>query len=190
MIILLMSTVLIIYKIRQRYQTTDDDEEKPHEKRANVLLLFSPANPQSDEQLIMENIVKELLRYGIYSTFFQNTSMKGCVAEWVDQNVKSCRKTFLVCNNQFAKEWVEHKPDILCGNSLVYVLRQVVDSYVVSDKRKLEKFAVLYLRKKDQGCLDYSYIGNMKSFLVDSQDETHFKQIVRFVLDQPIYTLA
>ena len=152
-----------------------------------MLLLYSPANSQRDVECILENFVKELHEYGIHSVFYQNSSMKGCVADWVNTNVKTCRKIFLVCNQQFAKEWVEPTADPLCGNSVVYVLRQVVDSYVKNDKRQLEKFAVLYLRKKDQNCLDYPFTRNMKSFLVNPQD---LEQIVSFIHDLPIYKLA
>lgn len=158
-------------------------------KETKVLLLFSPANSQHDQECILENVVKELAKYDIHSVFFENTIMKGCVAEWVDTNIKTCSKIFLVCTKQFAREWVEATADYLHGNSVVYVSRQVVDSYVKVDKRKLQKFAILYLRKTDQNCLDYPFTQNMTSFLVNPQDKTRLEQIVRFIHDQPKYTL-
>ena len=196
--LLLLLVLFICMRLqRQKPEDTKDDpdpgkerEESSDESTIRVLILFSPANSKYDQECILENIVKALAEYSIHSVFYENSSVRGSVADWVATNVKTCRKIFLVCNKQFAQEWMQPTGDYLRGNSIVYVLRQVIDSYVSHDRRKLEKFALLYLRKKDQACLDYPYTGNLKSFLVNPQDEAHPKQIVRFIYDTPTHVLA
>ena len=172
-----------------RYQVSDKGEGSCCVKQ--VLVLFSPAHSQYDNKCVLENVVKALHQYdGIHPVFFQKSCVNGSVADWVTDNIKNSSKVLLVCNEQFAEEWTQLTGNYLLGNSVVYVLRQVIDSYVKHDKRELDKFAVLYLRKADQKCLDDPFIRNMKSFLVNPQDVTYLEEVVRFICDQPTYTFA
>ncbi len=138
----------------------------------------------------MENVVKTLAEYNIQSVFFDRPKVRGSVAEWVARNVESCSKVLLVCNKQFALEWkttVEEDPVTSC--SVVYVLHQVIDSYVRCDRVMLEKFAILYLRRKDCKLIESPYLKNMTSFFVDPHDVRQSEQIIRFINDTPTYTL-
>ena len=163
------------------------DNEEVIEKQ--VLVLFSYGHSQ-DVQCVLENVVKALHQYdGIHPVFFQKSCVNGSVADWVTDNIKNSSKVLLVCNEQFAMEWTQVAVDNLFENSVVYILHQIIDCYVKHDKRELDKFAVLYLRKADQKCLDDPFIRNMKSFLVNPQDVTYLEEVVEFIHDQQHFQL-
>lgn len=192
-VLLVLAIILIITKRQaklQKRKVAPPSPPKPGAVKRRILVLYSQISSKYDQECILENVVKALSDYRVDSTYYDGPCVRGSVADWVATHVKCSDKVLLVCNKQFAMEWVRQTASSLYGQSLVYVLRQLVDSYVKNDKNVLEKFAILYLRKKDQNCLDNPYLKNMKSFLVNPQDVAHLEHIVRFVYDTPTYTLA
>lgn len=153
-------------------------------------MLYSQSVSRYDRECILENVVKALMEYNVECVYFEGSCVKGSIADWMAAHVRSCNNVLLVCNKQFAVEWSQARGSSLYGHSLVYILRQLVDSYVKHDKKMLEKFAILYLRRKDQNCLDNPYLRNMKSFLVNPSDVEQFEHIVRFICEKAMYKLA
>jgi len=157
-----------------------------------VLVLFSQASSIKDEMSVMELVVKGVSLYsGVHCLYFDKPSVRTSVAEWVEGAIKRSDKVLLVVNKEFVKEWDSLKAYLPHGESLVYVARQVVDSFVMRDKQQLSKFALVFLRKEDQRSLlkDSLYLQTVKSFLVVPQGVAGLEGLVRFILDVPTYTL-
>ena len=152
-------------------------------------MLFSQASSTYDEECIMENIIKALNLYRVNCVFFDKPCVKGTVTDWVISKVHDCHRVLMVCNKEFITEWKSHTITLVHGDSIVYVANQIISSYVSHDKHYLDKFAVLYLRKKDLEYVDCPILKNMKSFLVDPQDKTQLEQTIRFIDDTPTYIL-
>lgn len=188
---LVLATILVLTKrqaiLRQSKMqapaTPSDPKPLPSRK---VLVLYSQLSSKFDQECILENVVKALSEYGVDSLYYDCPFMRGSITDFLATNVKCCDKILLICNKKFALEWGRPTASSLRSQSLVYVLRQLIDSYIKHDKKTLEKFAILYLRRKDQACLNDPYLKNLKSFLVDPKDVTH---IARFIFDTPTYTL-
>ncbi len=158
-----------------------------------VLVLFSQASSVKDEMSVMEHVVKGVSLYsGVHCLYFDKPSVRTSVAEWVEGAIKRSDKVLLVVNKEFVKEWDSLKAYLPHGESLVYVARQVVDSFVMRDKQQLSKFALVFLRKEDQRTLlkDSLYLQTVKSFLVVPQAVAGLEGLVRFILDVPTYTLT
>lgn len=189
LVIFILATVLILCILSRKCQVTPLD--LPESKFCTkVLVLFSQASPRHEEECIMENVVKMLAEYSIESVVFDRPCVRGSIADWVFRNVESCCKVLLVCNKQFAEEWKKGiNDDPVSSCSVVYVLHQVIDSYVRYDKAVLDKFAILYLKKKDCNLIENPYLRNMTSFLVDPHDSRHSQQLIRFITDTPTYAV-
>ena len=157
-----------------------------------VLVLFSQASSIKDEMSVMEHVVKAVSLYsGVNCLYFDKPSVQTSVAEWVEGAIKKSDKVLLVVNKEFVKEWDSPKAYLPHGESLVYVARQVVHSFVMRDKQQLSKFALIFLRKEDQRNLlrDSLYLQSVKSFLIQPQAAAELESLVRFILDVPTYML-
>ena len=156
-----------------------------------VLVLFSQASSIKDELSVMEHVVKGVCVYGVHCLYFDKPSVRTSVAEWVEGGIKRSDKVLLVVNKEFVMEWDSPKAYLPHGESLVYVARQVVHSFVMRDKQQLSKFALVFLRKEDQHALlkDSLYLQSLKSYLVQPQALGELEGLVRFILDVPTYSL-
>ena len=193
--ILVLTVVFIFSRVKRKQADLEKMQESPPSPpelppAKQVLVLYSQNSSKYDQECVLENVVKALAEYSVESVYFDNPIVRGTVPTWVAKNVECCDKVLLVCNRQFALEWSRSTANSHGPPSLVYVLRQLIESYVKHDKQVLEKFAILYLRKKDQKCLDNPYLKNMKSYFVDPQNEVHLDQLLRFIIDQQTHILA
>ena len=184
---MVLTAIVAIIRVTKKNRACEEISDRIN---ATVLVLFSQASPKKDEECILENVVKTLNEYSIGTVFFDRPQVKAPVPDWVAAQVKSSNKVLLVCNKQFAAEWNKATEDNVMTSSVVYVLRQVINGYVNHDRGMLEKFAVLYLRKKDANLIDSPFLKNMAHFFVDPHNEKQMEQIVRFIDNKSTYSFV
>lgn len=155
------------------------------------MVIFSLASPKQDWDCIVKNVIGPLYTYyAVRSVFFERSVVRGDVAGWLEDMIKSCDKVLLVYNKEFAMEWREPSSVLLTGESIVYATQQIVHGYVLHNRNYLEKFAVLYLRRKDQDYMDSCYLQNVGSFLVDPHDHAKLDLLAQFITGTPTIIFA
>ena len=181
------------YRSRDKLQDkTPVHPIKENEAEKTVLVLFSQASSIKDELSVMEHVVKAVSVYGVHCLYFDKPSVRTSVAEWVEGGIKRSDKVLLVVNKEFVMEWDSLKAYLPHGESLVYVAKQVVHSFVMRDKQQLSKFALVFLRKEDQRDLlkDSLYLQSLKSYLILPHALGELESLVKFILDIKTYTLS
>ena len=158
-----------------------------NEDMKSVLVLFPPECPE--ERWILENITKNLNEYrNIDCKFFDDSQCRDSLSRWVEDCIKSCKKVLLVCNRAFAAEWNSTTSEGY-WRPIVYITKQIIESYTQNNKTHLEKFAVLYLKKEDRESIDCLYFKRLRSFDLTDGNEKEIEKIVRFICDIPIYVI-